>query len=75
MGRPEYFMLMYVGSGVWQNQVMSMIEDDTMMAQAARATELIKYGVVVAASLPMLCLYPFIQKHLVSGVMIGAVKG
>jgi putative aldouronate transport system permease protein len=58
-----------------QNQAMSMVTDDTLLAEAARATELIKYGVVVAASLPMLCLYPFIQKHFVSGVMIGAVKG
>jgi putative aldouronate transport system permease protein len=58
-----------------QNQAMTMVTDDTLLAEAARATELIKYGVVVAASFPMLCLYPFIQKHFVSGVMIGAVKG
>jgi putative aldouronate transport system permease protein len=58
-----------------QNQAMSLVTDDTMLAEIARATELIKYGVVVAASFPMLCLYPFIQKHFVSGVMIGAVKG
>lgn len=35
----------------------------------------IKYCVVIAASLPVLILYPFIQKHFVKGVMIGAVKG
>ena len=58
-----------------QNQAMSMMADDTVLAEAARAVELIKYGVVVVASFPMLCLYPFIQKHFVSGVMIGAVKG
>ena len=58
-----------------QNQAMSMVGDDTLLAEAARTTELIKYGVIVIASFPMLCLYPFIQKHFVSGVMIGAVKG
>jgi putative aldouronate transport system permease protein len=58
-----------------QNQAMEMVTDDTLLAEVARATELIKYGVVVVASFPMLCLYPFIQKHFVSGVMIGAVKG
>lgn len=34
-----------------------------------------KYGVIIVASLPVLILYPFIQKHFVKGVMIGAVKG
>ncbi len=34
-----------------------------------------KYCVVIAASLPVLMLYPFIQKYFVKGVMIGAVKG
>ena len=34
-----------------------------------------KYGVIVVAALPMLILYPFIQKFFVKGVMIGAVKG
>jgi len=37
--------------------------------------ESIKYVVIVVSSLPMLFLYPFVQKHFVKGVMIGAVKG
>jgi putative aldouronate transport system permease protein len=54
---------------------MSMVQgDDALLSEVAHSTELIKYGVVVVASLPMLCLYPFIQKHFVSGIMIGAVK-
>lgn len=34
-----------------------------------------KYGVIVVASVPVLILYPFIQKYFVKGVMVGAVKG
>lgn len=34
-----------------------------------------KYAVVIAASVPVLVVYPFIQKHFVKGIMIGAVKG
>ncbi|MDO4293997.1 MAG: carbohydrate ABC transporter permease [Eubacteriales bacterium] len=34
-----------------------------------------KYGVIVVASVPVLILYPFIQKHFVKGVMVGAIKG
>jgi putative aldouronate transport system permease protein len=58
-----------------QSQALALLDDSTAVAEQQKATELIKYGVVVVASLPMLCLYPFIQKHFVSGIMIGAVKG
>lgn len=37
--------------------------------------DVIKYAVIVVASVPVLCLYPFIQKYFVKGVMIGAIKG
>ena len=46
-------------------------ELDAMM----RLSESIKYGVIIVSSLPVLALYPFIQKHFVKGVMIGSVKG
>jgi len=38
-------------------------------------TEGIKYAVIVVSSLPMLLLYPLVQKHFVKGVMMGAIKG
>ena len=38
-------------------------------------SEGIKYAVIVVSSLPMLMLYPFIQKYFVKGVTMGAVKG
>lgn len=37
--------------------------------------ESIKYAVIIIATLPILCIYPFLQKYFVKGVMIGAVKG
>lgn len=58
-----------------QSQAMALLDDSTAVAEQQKATDLIKYGVVVVASIPMLCLYPFIQKYFVKGVMIGAVKG
>ena len=49
---------------------------DPAMAQAqAQLAQTMKYSVIIAASVPVLCLYPFIQKYFVKGVMIGAVKG
>ncbi|WP_409342397.1 carbohydrate ABC transporter permease [Paenibacillus sp. MBLB4367] len=37
--------------------------------------ETIKYATIIVATIPILCLYPFLQKYFVKGVMIGAVKG
>lgn len=37
--------------------------------------ESIKYAVIVVATMPILMVYPFLQKYFVKGVMIGAVKG
>ena len=34
----------------------------------------IKYALIVVATVPILCVYPFIQKYFAQGVMIGAVK-
>ena len=36
---------------------------------------LVKYAVVVIATLPILCIYPFLQRYFIKGVMVGAIKG
>lgn len=40
-----------------------------------RLAELIKYAVIIAASIPVLMVYPFIQRYFVKGVMLGSIKG
>lgn len=42
---------------------------------AAQTAQLMKYALIVVVSMPIMCVYPFIQKYFVKGVMIGAVKG
>lgn len=44
-------------------------------SQSQAMAEALKYAVIVFSSLPLLILYPFIQKHFVKGIMIGAIKG
>ncbi|MDL2232700.1 carbohydrate ABC transporter permease [Ruminococcaceae bacterium OttesenSCG-928-L11] len=51
------------------------ILDPELMAAKQGMANLLKYALVVVASLPVMCIYPFIQKHFVQGVMIGSVKG
>ena len=48
---------------------------DEYAAEQFKLKELIKYAVIVVSSLPVLVLYPFLQKYFVQGVMIGSIKG
>lgn len=50
------------------------LNSETLALMEKRA-EVMKYSLIVVASLPVMCIYPFVQKHFVKGVMIGAVKG
>ena len=57
-----------------QHEMSQMTEGETLVSQVLLA-EGIKYAVIVVASVPVLLLYPFLQKYFVKGVMIGAIKG
>ncbi|MFK7696571.1 carbohydrate ABC transporter permease [Paenibacillus sp. HJGM_3] len=48
---------------------------DASHAKTLMDQEAVKYAVVVVANLPILLLYPFLQKYFVKGIMIGALKG
>ena len=37
--------------------------------------ETIKYSTIIVATIPVLAIYPFLQRYFVKGIMIGAVKG
>ena len=45
------------------------------LSEMINRAETMKYAVIIVSSVPMLVLYPFLQKFFVKGVMIGAVKG
>lgn len=57
-----------------ENDVNSMLGGASGADQESIA-ETIKYAVIVVATVPILSIYPFLQKYFVKGVMIGAVKG
>ncbi|GGA44330.1 carbohydrate ABC transporter permease [Paenibacillus physcomitrellae] len=45
------------------------------MEEKILLSESIKYAVIIVSSLPVLVMYPFVQRHFVKGVMIGSIKG
>ena len=58
------------------NQVdISMMNDIEALARKQGMAEIIKYALIVVASIPLLTIYPFVQKYFIKGVMVGSVKG
>lgn len=45
------------------------------MEAAAQLQELLKYGIIIVSTLPMMLFYPFLQKYFTKGVLIGSIKG
>lgn len=59
-----------------QNKVdFTMLRDARAASEMQGLAQLLKYSTIVVASVPVLAIYPFVQKYFVEGVMIGAVKG
>lgn len=62
-----------------QSQSLSMESnvslDSTTQALLEKRAEVMRYSLILVSSLPVMMLYPFVQKYFVKGVMIGAVKG
>lgn len=57
------------------NQISSGGSDSGGFGEVAKVGLTVKYAVIIVSSIPVMILYPFIQKYFVKGVMIGAIKG
>lgn len=57
------------------NQAMAGTGDGLAAQEARRLSELMKYAVIIISTVPIMCVYPFVQKYFSQGVMIGAIKG
>lgn len=53
----------------------SDIVDEELAIAMQGMADLLKYSLIVVATAPILCIYPFVQKYFVKGVMMGSLKG
>ena len=58
-----------------QTEQAANMGGDASVMELQKIADMLKYGVIVVSSLPVLCIYPFIQKYFAQGMMIGSVKG
>ena len=52
-----------------------MIKDSRDYQELRNLQVTLKYATIVVSSIPLMIIYPFVQKHFVKGVMLGSVKG
>jgi len=56
-------------------QTAGAADDAKTVQEMQRIADLMKYALIIVASLPVMVLYPFLQRYFVKGVMVGAIKG
>ena len=72
--RGKWPLALYLREILLQNVMSSMDADVNEIGGTFNLDELIKYCTIVVTTLPILCVYPFVQKYFVKGIMLGAVK-
>lgn len=76
LNRDEYQPLQTILRNILiSNQAMAGITVAGEGSYAQQYADQIKFAVIIVSTVPVLCIYPFIQKYFEKGVMIGAVKG
>ena len=77
--KPQLYPLQIILRNILiQNQtamLTSSVEEIDSVVELQRVLDQMKYGLIIISSLPLIILYPFIQKYFEKGVMIGSVKG
>ena len=72
--RDLYPLQLFLREILISNSMDNMLMDSSA-AEKEQISQTIQYATIMVATVPILLLYPFLQKYFVKGVMIGAVKG
>jgi len=78
LNKEEMYPLQLILRNILLANMMREKMHDTLVDsvnQVQNKADIIKFGIIIVASLPVLIIYPFIQKYFIKGVMIGAIKG
>ena len=66
----------YLNTILIMNQIdYSTVGDPELILKMGNLGDVLKYALIVVSTVPILCVYPFVQKYFVKGVMIGSLKG
>ena len=68
--RDLYPLQLFLREILVQAQAASSADSEVVLYETLQ-----KYATIIVSTLPILCIYPFVQKYFVQGVMIGSVKG
>lgn len=72
----KYPLQIFLRQILVMNQIdLSEVADPESAIAMQGMADLLKYSLIVVATVPILCVYPFIQKYFVKGIMIGSLKG
>ncbi len=76
--RDLYPLQLFLREILIQSQMTAMQQNvisDSTMQEMVMLADGIKYAVVVVSSIPVMILYPWVQKYMMKGIMVGAIKG
>ncbi|MFC5402030.1 carbohydrate ABC transporter permease [Cohnella soli] len=71
----KYPLQLILRSIIIQNNSGNSVMDAMKQVERQQLAELLKYSLIVVATLPVLIIYPFVQRHFVQGMLVGSVKG
>ena len=74
--RSLYPLSLFLREIIISNQMTEAMDiDPELLEKRQGLADVLKYSLIVVSTVPILCVYPFVQKYFVKGVMIGSLKG
>ena len=73
--RSKYPLQLILREILINSNIRELADSADSTSDLSSISESIKYATIVIATLPIMCVYPFLQKYFVKGVMIGSIKG